>query len=223
MTARWWRPSAAELRQGKLAMVKRAPKAPRLLLPLLALAVPLCSGGCGSSKTAGGPEAAEVGGLLGPAEGGPQNAMHAAAVGSGVGYVIGDKEDEAKAKEMTAKGKTAEVAPLGGSRWTLVTLNTRMSVAPYVSKVIEFRPDAHVITTTTRPDGSVVVFDEAYRVVGTTLIVNKPGYLINARYRFEGDRMILVANTRYRNDGERLVLDDPGFSAVLQRKPASPA
>ena len=59
-----------------------------------------------------------------------------------------------------------------------------------------------VITTTTRKDSSVTSSDESYRVVGSTLIVNKPGYLVNARYRL---------------DGNRLLLDDPGFSAVLER------
>lgn len=38
-----------------------------------------------------------------------------------------------------------------------------------------------------------------------TLIVNKPGYLVNVRYRADGTRMIL---------------DDPGLSAVLGRIPA---
>ena len=51
-------------------------------------------------------------------------------------------------------------------------------------------------------NGKVEVFDENYRVVGDTLIVNKPGYLINAKYKI---------------DGQELILTDPGFSAVLTR------
>ena len=35
--------------------------------------------------------------------------------------------------------------------------------------------------------------DERYRVVGNTLIINRPGYLINARYGIEGDEMIVDA------------------------------
>ena len=193
-------------------MAKRTPGARHLVLPLLALAVSLCSGACSGSKETAPPEGSGIGGMAGAA-----SSNGAGGVGSGVGYVIGDPTDEAKAKEMTAKGTPVEVAPLGGTRWELVSLNTMRTVGPYTKKVLEFRPDAHVITTTTRPDGKVVVFDEAYRVVGNTLIVNKPGYLVNARYRFEGDRLIVVVNARYSSEGGQLMLRDPGFSAVLQR------
>ena len=90
----------------------------------------------------------------------------------------------------------------GGSRWQLVSLSPRDYVPPYTSKIIEFRPYGRVISTTTKPDGTVEVMDETYRVVGDTLIVNKPGYIINARYRVEGDQLIVSAEE---------------FSAVLQR------
>ena len=50
-----------------------------------------------------------------------------------------------------------------------------------------------VITTTTNLDGSVDITDERYRVVGDTLIVNKPGYLINARFGIVGDELIVSA------------------------------
>ena len=59
-----------------------------------------------------------------------------------------------------------------------------------------------MVTTTTRPDGKVEMSEETYRVVGDTLIVNKPGYLINAKYRITGDEMIVSAQD---------------FSAVLKR------
>ena len=52
------------------------------------------------------------------------------------------------------------------------------------------------------PDGKVEMSEETYRVVGDTLIVNKPGYLINAKYRITGDEMIVSAQD---------------FSAVLKR------
>ncbi len=50
-----------------------------------------------------------------------------------------------------------------------------------------------MITTTTNPDGSVDIFDERYRVVGSALIVNKPGYMINAQFGISGDEMIVSA------------------------------
>jgi hypothetical protein len=71
--------------------------------------------------------------------------------------------------------------------------------------LVDFRPEGHVITTTTHKDGRVEVFDESYRVVGDTLIINKPGYLVNAKFKI---------------DGQQLIVTDPGFSAVLTRLPA---
>ena len=142
--------------------------------------------------------------LIGQAAGGDTGStLVGAAIGTGVGYIIGDQVDEKKAKEMSAQGNpTPEVAPLGGTRWKLISLNTSKSVDPYVSKVIHFRPDSRVVTTTTTKDGNVTTTDETYRVVGTTLIINRPGYLVNARFHL---------------DGNRLIVDDPGFSAVLER------
>jgi hypothetical protein len=195
-------------------MAKRTSQARRLLL-WLALTAPLCSAACSGSKETAAPEGSGIGSMAGAASSDTEGA--AGGLGSGVGYVIGDLTDEAKAKEMTARGTPVEVVPLGATRWELVSLNTMRTVGPYVSKVLEFRPDAHVLTTTTRADGTVVVFDESYRVVGNTLIVNKPGYLVNARYRFEGDRLIVVVNARYSSEGGQLMLRDPGFSAVLRR------
>jgi len=115
--------------------------------------------------------------------------------------------DKQKASQMTSASTTtpathSEVGTLGGTRWNLVSLNPR-SVAPlYTSKIIEFRRDGRVITTTTNPDGSVDTFNESYRVVGDTLIINKPGYIINARYKISGNQLIVNAED---------------FSAVLER------
>ena len=50
-----------------------------------------------------------------------------------------------------------------------------------------------MVTTRTNPDGQVKVLDEHYRVVGDTLIVNKPGYIINAQYMVDGDQLIVNA------------------------------
>lgn len=64
---------------------------------------------------------------------------------------------------------------------------------PYVSKIVEFRAYGRVITTTTNPDGTVDVTDERYRVVGNTLVMYKPGLLINAQFGISGDQMIVSA------------------------------
>lgn len=67
-------------------------------------------------------------------------------------------------------------------------------VPPYVSKIVEFRPYGRVITTTTKLDGSVEVKDERYRVVGDTLVGNKPGFLINAQFSIAGKELIISAD-----------------------------
>jgi hypothetical protein len=159
--------------------------------------------GCSTAKGTGSLAGGGVGALIGAAAGNTQGAIIGAAIGTGIGYIIGDQVDEKKAKEMSAKGSTHnEVGPLGGTRWTLTNLTTSKPVPPYTSKVIDFRPDGRLITTTTQPDGNVVTADESYRVVNQTLIVNKPGYMVNATYAL---------------DGSKLTITDPGFSAVLTK------
>lgn len=158
--------------------------------------------GCKTSKGTGAMAGAGVGALIGQAAGkNTQSTLIGAAVGTGVGYIIGDQIDEKKAKEQP-KQAAAEVAPLGGTRWRVANVRTSMPVQTYASKIVEFRPDGRLITTTTGTDGNVTVYDESYRVVGTTLIVNKPGYLVNAKYVLEP---------------KRLLIDDARFSAVLER------
>ncbi|MBW1896819.1 MAG: hypothetical protein JRI47_07145 [Deltaproteobacteria bacterium] len=46
------------------------------------------------------------------------------------------------------------------------------------------------------------VEEERYRVVGSTLVINKPGYLINAKYSI---------------DRSMLIIDAEKYSAVYQR------
>jgi hypothetical protein len=158
--------------------------------------------GCATAKGTGALAGGGMGALIGAAAGDTQGALIGAAIGTGVGYIIGDQVDEKKAKDIEAGKAKVEVAPLGGSRWQLINISTTKPVSPYASKLMEFRPDAHLITTTTTQAGQVQVYDESYRVVGDTLIINKPGYLINAKYKM---------------DGNRLTVTDPGFSAVLER------
>jgi hypothetical protein len=164
--------------------------------------------GCKTGGQTGALAGGGIGALAGQAIGGDTEAtLIGAAVGTGIGYIIGNEVDKKHAREMSAESKPSgtthsEVAPLGGTRWQLVSLNPRDIAPPYTSKVVEFRRDGRAITTTTRPDGTVEVSDESYRVVGDTLIVNKPGYLINARFRITGQDLTVSAQD---------------FSAVLRR------
>lgn len=159
--------------------------------------------GCSTAKGTGALAGGGVGALIGAVAGDAQGAVIGAAIGTGVGYIIGDQVDEKKAKEMSAKGSTHnEVGALGGTRWTLTSLTATKPVPPYASKVIEFQPNGRVITTTTQADGKVVTADESYRVVNQTLIVNKPGYMVNADYAIEGNK---------------LTVKDSGFTALLTK------
>ena len=161
----------------------------------------LSTSGCETSGQTGALAGAGIGALAGQAIGGDTGATLAgAAIGSGIGYMIGNEDDKKKARTMES-GQTrtvypthTEVSPLGGTRWMLVSLAPSDYASPYTSMIFEFRPYGRVITTTTRPDGHVEIFDERYRVVGSTLIVNKPGYIINARYRIDRDEMIVSAD-----------------------------
>jgi hypothetical protein len=157
-------------------------------------------GGCETGGKTGALAGAGIGALAGQLIGGDTTStLIGAAAGTGIGYMIGNEKDKEKAKEMNQETKThnythTEVGPLGGTRWLLADVSPKTRVMPYVSKIIEFRSYGRVITTTTNPDGTVDVTDERYRVVGNTLVINKPGLLINAQYGISGDQMIVSAD-----------------------------
>ena len=72
----------------------------------------------------------------------------------------------------------------------------------YKSIIVEFKPNGEVVTTRHEPGGTMTVTEERYRIVGDTLIINKPGYIINATYQVQGNQ---------------LVIDCEQFHAVLER------
>jgi len=156
--------------------------------------------GCATSGKTGALIGAGIGALAGQAIGGDtEGTLIGAAVGTGIGYIIGNEKDKKHAKELSEQSRSpqythTEVGPLGGTRWQLVSILPKDRVPEYASKIIEFRPYGRVITTTTDRDGTVDVTDERYRVVSKALIVNKPGYLINAHYAISGSELIIFAN-----------------------------
>lgn len=167
----------------------------------------LGAGGCATGGQTGALAGSGIGALAGQAIGGDTGAtLIGAAVGAGVGYLIGNEQDKKHASAMSAAQGSPpthdEVGPLGGTRWRVVSINPSSVVPPYASKVLEFRPDGRVVTTTTGTDGAVESWDETYRVVDRTLIINKPGYLINARFDISGRQLTVSAEE---------------FSAVLER------
>jgi len=183
--------------------------------------------GCRTDAQTGLVAGAGIGALMGQAIGGnTAGTLIGTAVGGGIGYIIGNERDKARSEQMwqsqqaqqaTAPASAAsavgggarpvhtEVAPLGGTRWMLVSVNPRDAAPPHASLLVEFRENGRVLTTTTLKNGMVEVADESYRVVGETLIVNRPGYLINARFSISGGELIISADR---------------FSAVLRRLPS---
>ena len=171
-----------------------------ILPTITAIGFAVASTGCETSGKTGALVGAGIGALAGQALGGDtEGTLIGAAVGGGIGYMIGNEKDKEHAKEMSEGSRShqythTEVGPLGGTRWQLVSLAPIDRVPPYASKIVEFRPYGRVITTTTSSDGTVGVADERYRVVGKALIVNKPGYIINATYGLSGNELIISAD-----------------------------
>lgn len=157
------------------------------------LAAFITAGGCATAGRTGALAGGGVGAIIGQAAGRDTEAtLIGAAIGTGVGYIIGNEMDKKQARELEANNAVPNNAPLAGTSWRVVSL-VRDEPLPHRSIVVEFRDEGRVTTTRTLPDGQVVRDNEAYRVVGTTLIVNKPGYIVNARYRIDGREMIVEA------------------------------
>jgi len=153
----------------------------------------LLAEGCATKGRTGALAGGGVGALIGQLAGqSTEGTLIGAAVGTGVGYIIGNEMDKKDAQDMAARGEVPNNAPLAGTSWRVTSL-VRDEPLPHRSIVIEFRGDGRAITIRTLPDGEVVRSDEAYRVVGSTLIVNKPGYIVNAKYRIDGREMVVEA------------------------------
>jgi hypothetical protein len=172
----------------------------RVCLPIVMLAL-VEFWGCKTKEQTGALAGAGVGALIGQVAGkDTASTLIGAGIGAGVGYIIGDKADEADVKKRE-KAMPAELIPLAGTEWQLISVDPPPE-RPVKSLVARFNADGKVSTTRVFDNGKVENASEAYRVVGDTLIVNRPGYIINAKFRVEGDRMYLGAGD---------------FSAVLQR------
>ncbi len=166
-----------------------------LCLGLLAMA------GCATQAQTGAVTGAGVGALMGQIIGGnTAGTLIGAGVGTGVGYIIGNELDKNAAMKRQ-QVMMEETRPLAGTTWQVVSTVPKPRHS-YKSLVSHFRPDGTVISTKTFWDDKVETDIERYRIVGSTLIINKPDYVINARFRLEGNRMYM---------------DTDKYSIVLQR------
>ncbi len=144
-------------------------------------------GGCQTRTQTGTLAGAGVGALIGQAVGGNTGAtLIGAAVGAGAGYLIGNSQDKKAAKQHDMSQPT----PLTGTSWKVVSL-VKKDMPEYESIIVEFKPNGEVVTTRHEPGGTMTVTEERYRIVGNTLIINKPGYIINATYQVQGNQLTI--------------------------------
>jgi len=164
--------------------------------------------GCATNAQTGALGGAGAGALMGQLIGGnTKSTLIGSGIGLGLGYLIGNEMDKKQAQERSTKAKTNnykhdETGDLGGTRWKQTSIYPKPQEPESGVVVVEFQREGHLITTTTYRDGTVDVEDERYRVVGSTIVINRPGYLINGKYRI---------------DGSMLVIDAENYSAVYQR------
>lgn len=167
------------------------------------LAVYVCAtmitiAGCQTKSQTGALAGAGIGAMAGQLIGGDSKAtLIGAAIGTGAGYLIGNAKDKKAAQTYDASQPT----PLTGTVWKIVNL-VKKDMPEYKSITVEFKPNGKVVTTRHEPGGTMIVTEERYRIVGDTLIINKPGYMINAKYQVQG---------------AQLVIDCEQFRAVLER------
>jgi hypothetical protein len=136
-----------------------------------------------------------------------ESTLIGAAIGGGVGHVIGNEKDKQQAQQLSQATASSEykhdqVAQLGDTVWKVESLTPSDIIPKFLSMVVVFRHDGALVTLTTYDDGEVVLRNETYRVVDDTLVINKPGYLINARFSIDNGQLVASAEN---------------FSAVLSK------
>jgi hypothetical protein len=163
------------------------------LRSMLVLAVAVV--GCASQGQTGALGGAGLGALLGQVIGGStESTLIGAGVGAGLGYIIGNEMDKADAQSRD-KATAAELMPFSGTSWQLVSANPQPD-RKVRTMVARFDHDGNLNSTMGYEDGAVETSSEKYRVVGQTLIVNKPDYVVNARYKIEGDQLYVDTGKR---------------------------
>ena len=149
--------------------------------------------GCATQGQTGAATGAGVGALIG----GLANmhgswgatALLGAGIGAGIGYLIGNEQDKKDASKRQVATQE-ETRPLAGTTWQVIKIVPRQEKS-YKSIVSHFRHDGFVVTTKTNMDGRTEKTTERYRIVGSTLILNQPDYVENAKFKIEGDKLFI--------------------------------
>jgi len=164
----------------------------RAMLVMVAVTL-LFGAGCATKgqtgALAGAGAGAAIGGLANMHGSWGATALIGAGVGAGVGYLIGNEQDKKDAAKRQSASED-ELKPLVGSTWQVISIVPKPEKA-HKSIVAHFRPDGNVVITKTDMQGKVETSTEKYRIVGSTLILNKPDYVENTKFKIEGDRLIV--------------------------------
>jgi hypothetical protein len=83
-----------------------------------------------------------------------------------------------------------DLKPLGNTKWQVMSMTPKPQKV-YTAMIIHFQPDGNVLEATTYADGSVKSETSRYHIVGSTMIINKPGNDLNIRFRIEGNSLIM--------------------------------
>ncbi len=85
-----------------------------------------------------------------------------------------------------------ESSPLAGTRWLLVSVDSKRKREAFASKTVEFTADGRLITTTTFSNGPAENTIEQYRVNGAELLVSTERFLVNASFSIADDELIVT-------------------------------
>ncbi len=148
-----------------------------------------CATKAQTGAAAGAGAGALIGGLANMHGSWGATALLGAGIGAGLGYLIGNEQDK---KDAIARqgASESELKPLAGTTWQVISITPKPKKS-YKSIVTHFRTDGKVVTTKTGMDGKIEKDTEGYRVVGSTLIIYKPDYVVNDKFRIDGDKLII--------------------------------
>lgn len=88
---------------------------------------------------------------------------------------------------------TVSASDLGlfpNTKWKITSIVPKPEKA-FKSISFVFNPDGTMVETTEDPDGKVVTSTQNYRVLGSTLLLTKPGNSTNIRFRVDGNTMLV--------------------------------
>lgn len=84
----------------------------------------------------------------------------------------------------------AQLGPFPNTKWKIASIVPKPEKT-FKSIIFSFQPDGNVVETTDYPDGKVETSTNKYTVVGSTLLISKPGNSTNARFRIDGNTMLV--------------------------------